>query len=46
MALLPLSTPREKKVSFGNSFTLDGSRSFDAGGGRVSTYLWTYLGLG
>lgn len=39
-----LAAPRS--VSFGNSFTLDGSRSFDAGGGRVTTYQWTYLGLG
>lgn len=37
-----LSAPRS--VGFGRSFTLDGSRSFDAGGGRVVTYLWTYLG--
>ncbi len=37
-----LSAPRS--VGFGRSFNLDGSRSFDAGGGRVVTYLWTYLG--
>lgn len=37
-----LNAPRS--VNFANSFNLDGSRSFDAGGGRVLTYLWTYLG--
>lgn len=37
-----LSAPRS--VSLGRSFELDGSRSFDAGGGRITTYLWTYLG--
>lgn len=37
-----LSAPRS--VGFGNSFDLDGTRSFDAGGGQVVTYLWTYLG--
>jgi hypothetical protein len=33
-------------VAFGNSFNLDGSRSFDAAGGSITTYLWTYLGQG
>lgn len=37
-----LTAPRS--VSSGTSFTLSGERSFDAGGGRVVTYLWTYLG--
>lgn len=37
-----LAAPRS--VAFGNSFNLDGTRSFDAGGGQVVTYLWTYLG--
>ncbi|QSA98402.1 hypothetical protein [Methylococcus sp. EFPC2] len=31
-------------AAFGNSFTLDGSRSFDVGGGRIVSYTWTYLG--
>ena len=28
----------------GRSFDLDGSASFDAGGGRIVQYVWTYLG--
>lgn len=31
-------------VAFGRSFQLDGSRSFDAGGGRIVRFVWTYLG--
>jgi hypothetical protein len=31
-------------VGFGSSFNLDGSRSFDAGGGRIVQFVWTYLG--
>jgi len=31
-------------VSFGTSFTLDGRRSVDAGGGRIVRFVWTYLG--
>lgn len=31
-------------VGVGRSFNLDGSRSFDAGGGRIVRYTWTYLG--
>ena len=31
-------------VNFGASFTLDGSKSFDVGGGKVVKYIWTYLG--
>lgn len=37
-----LNAPRS--VNFATSFNLDGSRSFDAGGGRVVTYQWTYMG--
>ena len=39
-----LNAPRS--VSLGQSFMLDGTRSFDLGGGQVTTYLWTYLGQG
>ena len=39
-----LSAPRT--AGLGQSFTLNGERSFDAGGGRITTYLWTYLGQG
>lgn len=31
-------------VAFATSFTLDGRKSFDAGGGKVVQYRWTYLG--
>ena len=31
-------------VASGRSFELNGSRSFDAGGGRIASYTWTYLG--
>lgn len=31
-------------VASGQNFNLDGSASFDSGGGRVTTYLWTWLG--
>lgn len=31
-------------VPFGRSFDLDGTASFDVGGGRVTRYVWTYLG--
>ena len=37
-----LSAP--KVVGFGKSFMLDGSRSFDVGGGTVAQWVWTYLG--
>lgn len=37
-----LTAPRT--APFGRSFALSGERSFDAGGGRITTYLWTYLG--
>jgi len=37
-----LNAPRS--VNFATSFNLDGSRSFDAGGGRVVSYTWTYMG--
>ncbi len=33
-----------KVVTFGASFNLDGSKSFDVGGGKVVQYVWTYLG--
>jgi hypothetical protein len=31
-------------VPFEESFSLDGRRSIDAGGGRITTWVWTYLG--
>lgn len=31
-------------VGSGRSFNLDGSASFDVGGGRVVQFVWTYLG--
>lgn len=31
-------------VPFGTSFNLDGTRSFDVGGGRIASFTWTYLG--
>lgn len=34
------------RVASGTSFTLDGRRSTDAGGGRIVSYVWTYLGAG
>ncbi len=37
-----LTAPRV--VDAGKSFVLDGSRSFDVGGGKVVRYVWTYLG--
>ena len=37
-----LRAPRT--VGQGASFTLDGSASFDVGGGRIAQYVWTYLG--
>ncbi|MBN8442663.1 MAG: hypothetical protein J0M28_13350 [Thauera sp.] len=37
-----LTAPRS--VGFGRSFVLSGERSFDAGGGRIVGYQWTYLG--
>ena len=33
-----------KVVGFGKSFNLDGSASFDVGGGKVVKYVWTYVG--
>lgn len=39
-----ISAPRT--AGFGSSFKLDGTKSFDAGGGKVVTYLWTYMGQG
>lgn len=41
----PTAVLRAPKVAaFGRSFTLDGSASFDAGGGKVIKWTWTYLG--
>ncbi len=37
-----LTAPRV--VAFGKSFNLDGSRSFDAGGGTIVSWDWVYLG--
>jgi hypothetical protein len=37
-----LKAPRV--VGFGKSFDLDGSGSFDVGGGTVARYVWTYVG--
>jgi len=31
-------------VGVGQSFTLDGSASFDVGGGSVTQWVWTYVG--
>ena len=33
-----------KVVATGQSFGLDGSASFDVGGGKVVKYIWTYVG--
>jgi hypothetical protein len=33
-----------KTANFGQSIPLDGTRSFDVGGGKVVQYVWTYLG--
>jgi hypothetical protein len=33
-----------KVVATGQSFGLDGSASFDVGGGKVVKYVWTYVG--
>jgi hypothetical protein len=33
-----------KVVASGASFKLDGSASFDVGGGKVVKYAWTYVG--
>lgn len=33
-------------VGFGRSFNLDGRKSFDAGGGKVVKWVWTYMGQG
>lgn len=37
-----LGVPRV--VALGASFNMDGSKSFDVGGGKVVQWLWTYLG--
>jgi hypothetical protein len=33
-----------KVVNFGQRFNLDGSKSFDVGGGKLRQWVWTYLG--
>jgi hypothetical protein len=33
-----------RSVPFGKSFELDGSQSFDLGGGRIAQWVWTYVG--
>lgn len=41
----PTAVLRAPRITpFGQSFTLDGSASFDVGGGRVVKYVWTYVG--
>ena len=41
----PTAVLRAPRITpFGRSFDLDGSASFDVGGGRVVQYVWTYLG--
>jgi hypothetical protein len=41
----PTAVLRAPRITpFGRSFDLDGSASFDVGGGRVAQYIWTYLG--
>ena len=41
----PTAVLRGPKITpFGRSFSLDGSASFDVGGGRIAQYVWTYLG--
>jgi hypothetical protein len=33
-----------KTTAFGRSFEMDGSASFDAGGGKIVKWVWTYMG--
>jgi hypothetical protein len=41
----PTAVLRAPKVTAaGKSFNLDGSASFDVGGGKVVKWIWTYLG--
>jgi hypothetical protein len=41
----PTAVLRGPKITpFGRSFALDGTASFDAPGGRIAQYVWTYLG--
>lgn len=41
----PTAVLKAPKVTpFGKSFNLDGSASFDAGGGKVVKWVWTYVG--
>jgi len=32
-------------VGFGQSFDLDGRRSVDSGGGQITQFIWTYMGM-
>ena len=41
----PTAVLRGPRIAgFNRSFDLDGSASFDVGGGRIVQYVWTYLG--
>lgn len=41
----PTAVLRAPRIApFGRSFELDGTNSFDVGGGRIVQYVWTYLG--
>jgi hypothetical protein len=41
----PTAVLRAPKLApFGKSFQLDGSASFDVGGGKIVRYAWTYVG--
>lgn len=41
----PTAVLRAPRITaFGRPFDLDGSASFDVGGGRIVQYVWTYLG--
>jgi chitodextrinase len=41
LPIAELDAPPE--VNFGESFTLSGARSSDAGGGQVAKFIWTLL---
>lgn len=41
----PTAVLRGPRIAgFNRSFDLDGTASFDAGGGRIVQFVWTYLG--
>lgn len=43
----PTAVLRAPQVTaFARNFGLDGSASFDAGGGRIVRWIWTYMGPG